>query len=41
MIDGKNVMVIDLETTGLDGIEKNDRILSVGVARVDLEEARS
>ena len=38
MIDGKNVMVIDFETTGLDGIEKNDRILSVGVARVDLEQ---
>lgn len=31
-----NVLVLDLETTGLDGINNGDRILEVAVANVDL-----
>ena len=32
----KPLFVLDLETTGLDGTEMGDKILEVGVARVDL-----
>ena len=32
----KPLFVLDLETTGLDGTEEGDKILEVGVARVDL-----
>jgi DNA polymerase III epsilon subunit-like protein len=31
-----NVLVVDLETTGLDGLQAGDSILSVGIARVDV-----
>lgn len=36
----KHVMVIDLETTGLRGIKEGDKILSVGIADVDLDTAQ-
>ena len=31
------IMVIDLETTGLDGIDEGDKILSIAIASVDTE----
>lgn len=30
-----NVLVLDIETTGLNGYEKGDKVLSVGIARLD------
>lgn len=33
----ENILVLDIETTGLDGYEKGDKILSVGIARVDIQ----
>lgn len=36
----KHVMVIDLETTGLRGIKEGDKILSVGIADVELDTAQ-
>lgn len=35
MID--NILVIDLETTGLDGYEAGDRIVEIGAANVDFQ----
>ena len=35
MID--NILVIDLETTGLDGYAEGDRIVEIGVANVDFQ----
>ena len=35
MID--NIIVIDLETTGLDGYAEGDRIVEIGVANVDFQ----
>lgn len=32
-----NILVLDIETTGLNGCEKGDKILSVGIARLDLK----
>lgn len=31
-----NILVIDIETTGLDGYEKGDKILSIGIATVNI-----
>ena len=36
----RHVMVIDLETTGLRGIKEGDKILSVGIADVELDTAQ-
>lgn len=33
----ENILILDLETTGLDGYEKGDKVLSVGIARLDLK----
>ena len=35
MID--NIIVIDIETTGLDGYQKGDRIVEIGAANVDFQ----
>ena len=35
MTDTENVLVLDIETTGLDGYEKGDKILSVGIVTVN------
>ena len=35
MTDTENVIILDIETTGLDGYEKGDKILSVGIATVN------
>lgn len=32
-----NILVLDIETTGLNGYEKGDKILSVGIVRLDLK----
>ena len=32
-----NILVLDIETTGLNGYEKGDKVLSVGIARLDLK----
>lgn len=32
-----NVLVLDIETTGLNGYEKGDKVLSVGIVRLDLK----
>ena len=32
-----NILVLDLETTGLDGYEKGDKVLSVGIVRLDFK----
>lgn len=37
MSNTENVIVLDIETTGLDGIQKGDKVLSVGIVRLDLE----
>ena len=34
-MNGDNVIVLDLETTGLNGYEQGDKVLSVGIATVD------
>ena len=31
----ENVLILDIETTGLNGYEKGDKVLSVGIARLD------
>lgn len=36
MTNSYNILVLDLETTGLNGYEKGDKVLSVGIARLDL-----
>lgn len=35
MSDTENVIILDIETTGRDGYEKGDKILSVGIATVN------
>lgn len=37
MTDDNTIMVIDLETTGLDGYDEGDKILSIAIASVDIE----
>ena len=37
MTDTENVLVLDIETTGLNGYEKGDKVLSVGIVRLDPE----
>jgi len=32
-----NILVLDIETTGLNGYEKGDKLLSVGIVRLDLK----
>lgn len=35
-----NILVLDLETTGLDGFRKGDKIVEVGIVNVDLKRDR-
>lgn len=37
MTNSDNILVLDIETTGLDGYEKGDKFLSVGIVRLDLK----
>lgn len=36
MTSTENVLVLDIETTGLDGIQKGDKILSIGIVTVNV-----
>lgn len=36
MTDTENVIVLDIETTGLEGIQKGDKILSIGIVTVNV-----
>jgi len=37
MSNTENVLVLDIETTGLNGYEKGDKVLSVGIVRLDFK----
>jgi len=37
MTNSDNILVLDIETTGLNGYEKGDKVLSVGIVRLDLK----